>query len=366
MKILLIIGILCVQLIGINQNIWAQSAITIANNVLKNRNVVRVYRNGDRKGYGFLVGENGGNAIIVTAKHILLDNTGTQLGPPLSIQEVTVEITLLGSSDRIAAEVLPFPRDGIMDTYDMAFLKIQTPNINWQDKIESLTPGIGTDIIVLGTEEGARELLTGTIASKTEGGFRINNPAVVRGSSGAPIVDCRGIIGMVTADNGPLVIATSLQKIKEIASLYDYLNDSYTLKAGYVPFNEVQKTFIDYVPVAGQYKRGQSVSGIIYTAGTIGGVIMGVIAQNEVTTNLNKSNTALNVSDQLRYQENADNWKTIQKVSFIVAGVTACIAFFDGIFAKGIKKDICLFPAHPIEFDLAYQGMMGVRLTYRF
>jgi hypothetical protein len=177
------------------------------------QNTVRIEtRFGDEKenGFGFIVGEEEGMLYAVTAYHVVASED-VDAEPPV------VHVELFRRQGKpIEAEVL-----GTHDAaHDLAVITFPAPaGVEWNRKSlgsveEQNRP---TKVWFVGKQGGwIVPTSPGTISSDEpdDGQFEIENLAVLRGSSGGPLIASSGIVGMVLTDSADTTRALSISFIQ--------------------------------------------------------------------------------------------------------------------------------------------------------
>ena len=315
----------------------------------------------ESKGFGFIIGEQGGDLFIATAAHIVLGETYSK---SLSRTETIIRFSKSGES--IKAEPINMRYSHNKD--DVLFLRIRKPfGKSWDKKVESSKVFQSREVTVIGREQDPSIVLGAGAITKINGN-KINADVggVVVGCSGAPLIDCLGIIGIVTSDEFGTVRATSLKRIKKMMSEGGY-SKAYGLEAAVVQLLPQEKTFPDFVPIASQFRRGKNEAGTIIAIGLVGGTLTGLYAQTQYTKNSNDAQTALNISDQLAFMDRAEDWRLVRNTAVIATGALALLAFLDGAISDKTLKDGCAcLETKNLKFDLAFDQSFGVGVKYTF
>ena len=184
---------------------------TVATNL--KQNTVRIEaRFGDEKenGFGFIIGEEEGMLYAVTAYHVV-SSEDVDAEPPV------VQVELFRRQGKpIDAEVL-----GTHDAvHDLAVITFPAPaGIQWNRKClgSAEEQNRSTKVWFVGKQGGwIVPTNPGTISSEEpdDGQFEIENLAVLRGSSGGPLIASSGIVGMVLTDSADTTRALSISFIQ--------------------------------------------------------------------------------------------------------------------------------------------------------
>jgi sulfatase modifying factor 1 len=181
-------------------------------------NVVRIVA--ARQGFGFVVGEARGWLYIVTADHVVRREGGS---PDDIDQPPTVTFFQdQGTSypGKLAKKRLS-PKEG-----DLAVLVIQPPpGFVWHRKVRAPGPAErGTDVWFIGKGDewyvpprpGAFDRIEST------GAIRVEGLPVIEGTSGAPLISQKGILGMVLTTEGVFSRAMPLDIIQREVEQWGY------------------------------------------------------------------------------------------------------------------------------------------------
>ena len=364
MKLRFTLALIFIVFSHLPQSLLSQTSLETANRVKKSVFKICVKENNRTNynclGFGFVIGANDNKIYLVTAAHVVL-------GEGFRISRDSVEVQV--ENDQVAgsfpARILSSPNGIPIRTYDVLVLELDKPQgFSWNSAVESFEPANNRRVRVIGKNNSMIILNEGGLLETINEVQNLSYPGLVKGCSGAPVVDCRGIVGMVISDDFDSGKATSLRKIREIATHAGKIPYTYSLKPGYVPIQ--LKEVVDYLPAIGQFNQGKPGRGIMYTVGTAGGVITGIIANNIYNDNLSKSNQSINVSDQIIFREKAKDWETVRDVSFILGGTTLLIAIADGIFSKGSRRDLCIFNFQNLRIQFATEDLVGMEIAFKF
>jgi hypothetical protein len=168
--------------------------------------IVAERSDGIQNGFGFIVGERQGQVYIVTANHVVRssgpDTTSQILIKYFHEQGRAYQATLLETSHQ---------------AYDLAVLQARAPTgLTWQqDALGLQKVERGTPVWFVGrSAEWYVPTVPGRINTFTlDAKYLIDNLPVRVGTSGAPLIADKGIIGMITADAGESSQAVSIEVI---------------------------------------------------------------------------------------------------------------------------------------------------------
>jgi hypothetical protein len=172
-----------------------------------------------KTGFGFIVGAEGGQLIIVTANHVVRSND-----PDAGESNVTV--TFFGGASRQGA-LLPRHHDA---PYDLAILEVAIP-LNFRWVAESIAPS--TEIVrnreVWFIGRGGDWYIPSRGSARINDGpdprsiIQVDTTAVLPGTSGAPLLTENGIIGMIVTDTqGVLAKALAIDFIRQTFDRWGY------------------------------------------------------------------------------------------------------------------------------------------------
>ena len=189
--------------------IQAQQSAGEALSLALRANVVSIVAersDGIQNGFGFIVGERHGQVYIVTANHVVRssgpDTTSQILIKYFHEQGKAYQATLLETSHQ---------------AYDLAVLQARAPTgLAWrQDALGLPQVERGTPVWFVGrSAEWYVPTVPGRINTFTlDAKYLIDNLPVRVGTSGAPLITDKGVIGMITADAGESSQAVSIEVI---------------------------------------------------------------------------------------------------------------------------------------------------------
>jgi hypothetical protein len=170
-------------------------------------------------GFGFVVGASEGQLIVVTANHVVRSNDP-------DAGESKVSVTFFGGTSRQAA--LLSQRLGV--PHDLAVLEVPSPS-NFRWIAESIAPrteivrnqevwfiGRGGDWYI--PSRGSARI---NDVPDLQSIIQVDTTAVLRGTSGAPLLTNNGIIGMIVSDDqGVLARALAIDYIRQALDRWGY------------------------------------------------------------------------------------------------------------------------------------------------
>ena len=181
---------------------------------LELRNNVVAIESKTNPGFGVITGENSGKLYIATTAHIIAPDT-----PAITIKfydnYTSFEATLLKTYDQ----------------FDLALLEVDKPRgFSWkQDCLGKARVG---DMVSFIGRNGiwyvARGSALGTINKQGRNHLDLDITSVEPGTSGAPIINESGIVGMILSDDNSRIEALKMVLIKDIFSEYSYF---FTMKS---------------------------------------------------------------------------------------------------------------------------------------
>lgn len=165
----------------------------------------------EEKGFGFITAEQNGRLYIATAAHVVR-------GPDLAKTAQQIQI-------KFYSDISWYPATfkAHWDKEDLALLEVNRPlTIKWQPNCADLNPGSSRKVRFIGlntneprwVDPGIDGNIFGDEDSKLE--FSINT--IRPGTSGAPLISERGIVGMITQDEGAISTALKITQIKKLFS----------------------------------------------------------------------------------------------------------------------------------------------------
>jgi hypothetical protein len=174
------------------------------------QNTVRI--ESTRSGFGFITGERGGYLYIVTARHILVPRDTPDVVVPK-----TAKVSFFSDQGQsYDAEVLGTHKA------DVGVLRVQKPaGFDWMRSCLADTSKEvrGTPVWYIGRKgEWFVPVRPGAIASPPSSSFgiEVDDLRVTPGTSGAPLVTDRGIVGMILSDSEDVTTAISIEFIQRV------------------------------------------------------------------------------------------------------------------------------------------------------
>lgn len=194
----------------------AQTATdAVADNVVR---VISRWTDGtsERDGFGFVVGERAGLVYIVAADHVVRNDNMVPATPAIVFhQDPGKEY----QGDLLATHLDKFAGD-------LAVIRIQPPaGFSWQPAARSKDPPVrGDDVRFIGLEgKWFVPFKPGAINSVAPNGtIRFEGLAIRTGTSGAPLVGQKGILGMIITDNDVYGFATPIDVIERQIREWNY------------------------------------------------------------------------------------------------------------------------------------------------
>ncbi|AEE48938.1 SUMF1/EgtB/PvdO family nonheme iron enzyme [Haliscomenobacter hydrossis] len=167
-----------------------------------------------KDGFGFITGEQGGLIYIVTAAH-----TFDFSNLDLSLKEINISVQFFQSAARLPAQVKIFPND-------LALLSVNAnAMVKWKKDCADFSPKVDQVVSVIGAKKAWMSPGQGRITLMRTSDFITftnNADGIIRGTSGAPLINEKGIIGMVmeTEGSGGISEALSLTRIRDLLNEY--------------------------------------------------------------------------------------------------------------------------------------------------
>lgn len=185
---------------------------TLAEALKPNLVAIRATLDGtEEKGFGFITAEQNGRLYIATAAHVVR-------GPDMA--KTAQQIRIKFYSD---ISWYPATFKAHWDKEDLALLEVIKPlTIKWQPNCADLNPSSSRKVRFIGlnaneprwVDPGIDGNIFGDEDSKLE--FSINT--IRPGTSGAPLITERGIVGMITQDEGAISTALKITQIRKLFS----------------------------------------------------------------------------------------------------------------------------------------------------
>lgn len=205
------------------QNISAQNICKMCeqlkNNVVK---ITATFSNGkDENGFGTVVSERNNRLYIVTAKHVIYD-IDQKGNPSVDNKTKSVEITFFSEQGKSYSAVL---LNLSYTPLDIALLEVEKPkNYSWSKNYYSTVMERGTEVWYIG-RAGKWYIPTvpGSINEiSLEDEISIDNVKVAPGTSGAPLINSEGLVGIIFEDDERAKAYPINKVIKLITKLWNY------------------------------------------------------------------------------------------------------------------------------------------------
>lgn len=186
------------------QDLLLRTAESLRDNVV--RITVRLKNGSVQHGFGFITGEKNGVLYLATAAHVV---HGTSFDKQPSQIQVWFYSDLLA---HIAAEVTFF------EAYDLAILQLTKPSAleyhreNWAD----FSPQNNQTVRYIGRDQEWLIPAQGEIYKFDNERIKAYMPTVRSGTSGAPLISEKGIVGLIIEDDNSEITAINLKKIREM------------------------------------------------------------------------------------------------------------------------------------------------------
>lgn len=172
-----------------------------------------VFAEGEEElGFGFVTGEKDGRLFLATTAHVVRGHENDQ-------NATSIEVSFFGEMDWIKAK---FKRH--WDEEDLALLEITKPEgFKWRADCADLAPQILQKVRFIGRHadrKGPQWVYPGTgevfELEDQQINFSINT--ILPGTSGAPLIGEKGILGLITDDDAATALALPLSRIKTLFS----------------------------------------------------------------------------------------------------------------------------------------------------
>ncbi len=204
----MIIGIIISWIVNSDSHkIYNQNGYEIAQKLRNNVVQIRAIFTGEKieDGFGFIVGERKNNLYVVTAHHVVSSDD-----PDVKIEKI--EAQFYQSKGKIyKADLLALSYPGL----DIALLEIPKPEgYNWEKKYFCSQPETNDKVWFIGRNRDwyiPSDAATGSINRKSPTGeIYVDMRSVQPGTSGAPLITKKGIVGMIIIDSGNEVTALNI------------------------------------------------------------------------------------------------------------------------------------------------------------
>lgn len=165
----------------------------------------------EEKGFGFITAEQNGRLYIATAAHVVR-------GPDKSKTAEKIRIKFLNDLRWFDASFVYH-----WDNEDLALLELNKPiALAWQPNCADLNPGSSRKVRFIGLNANEPRWvdpgLDGNIFGDSEALLEFSINTIRPGTSGAPLITERGIVGMITQDEGAISTALKITQIKKLFS----------------------------------------------------------------------------------------------------------------------------------------------------
>lgn len=180
------------------------------------KNVIRVsvrYTDGETGyGFGFITGEGEDLLYFVTAKHVVNGNKFNKEPSKITVHFYESFTPVLGKLVHASLELPPESQNDL----DLALLSVNKPDgFEWEQQFAASTGKENNTVQVIGQGETWDITSRGKITRIDRDILRTNIQEIASGTSGAPLVNRSGIVGMITEDSNLDTEAISLIKIQQ-------------------------------------------------------------------------------------------------------------------------------------------------------
>ncbi len=221
-------------------------ANTLKNNVVA---ITATFENGQKKrGFGFITGESNGELYIVTANHNLTDRAKIRSIDVLFHQQLSSQ------AQNATVEINN-------DIDDVALIRTTKPN-NWSWRKDCLgIPVMNQRVVFIGRKGGwfvpVVEVQQGAISEIAANELTVDIVSVQPGTSGAPLINADGIVGLIIEDEGRQAIAVEIERVKEIVTENGRAGFTFQLTGAGIDFydtndseiQQLQAQFNDWVAI---------------------------------------------------------------------------------------------------------------------
>lgn len=165
----------------------------------------------EEKGFGFITGEQNGRLFLATAAHV--------------VRGIDNDKTAKFIKARFYNDYRWFDAAFIRhwDQEDLALLEMAQPTfVRWRQECADLTPGTDSKVRFIGLNKNEPSWvdpgLDGKIFQQTEQKLSFAINTILPGTSGAPLITEKGIVGLIIKDEGTISEALKLTQIKVLFS----------------------------------------------------------------------------------------------------------------------------------------------------
>ena len=169
---------------------------------------------GSSNGFGFITGEKDGKIYLVTAGHVLHNQEG--------LKSIQVQF-YKGLKKYLGKEVAWFKND------DLSLLSLTKPSgLQWQSQYADFSPKAYEAVRFIGHNKDWVSPLSGEITKISNNRINFIIGTIWPGTSGAPLLTKKGIIGLILESDPNTSYALSLKRIRDLLSLrYPFLEGSF-------------------------------------------------------------------------------------------------------------------------------------------
>ncbi|WP_245549991.1 SUMF1/EgtB/PvdO family nonheme iron enzyme [Haliscomenobacter hydrossis] len=165
----------------------------------------------EERGFGFITAEQNGQLYIATAAHVVKGYFQDKVAD-------RIRVKFFNDSNWIEAKCIHYWKNE-----DLALLESPRPiALQWQPNCIDLNTGTSRKVRFIGINGGEPRWvdpgLDGNIFSDDEFKLEFSINTIRPGTSGAPLLTERGIVGMITQDEGAISVALKLTQIKYLFS----------------------------------------------------------------------------------------------------------------------------------------------------
>jgi formylglycine-generating enzyme required for sulfatase activity len=162
---------------------------------------------GEEKGFGFITGEEGGKLYLATAAHVVR-------GENLNKTAKTIQIKFFNDLRWFDATYVYH-----WDEDDLAVLELTKPSVaRWKTDFADFTPVKFKAVRFIGLNGNEPSWVfpsSGEIYELTDNKIQFAIGTIRPGTSGAPLLSEKGILGLITKDDGATSEAIKISRIKE-------------------------------------------------------------------------------------------------------------------------------------------------------
>lgn len=212
MLTILIMGNSSIIMAQVNHDVFSEK---IKNNIVK---LTSKFQGGSTEyGFGFIVGEQANLLYVVTAKHVV-EKYDDEDDRYYKASPVTAEFYNAKSTGEVIKLVKILHLNLENKKLDLALLEIQKPSgFSLTDSYFTSEVNRGDAVWFIGRDKDWYvPALTGAVSKKTDDGkIKFEITTIKQGTSGAPLLTEKGIVGLITTDNGSDAAAIYAIEIKK-------------------------------------------------------------------------------------------------------------------------------------------------------